>query len=246
MADFDCWDAYTTFESAVKRKERYFRAPDTDSFLRQVLESSGSRQKVIPADHILWRAQLGSCLDYIEQDSEKLPYFTHLPLERMKPLGHSAAEGRVNPKGIPYLYLATDANTAMSEVRPWIGKRISVGRFRTVRELRVIDCSIEHSEDYTCYLEEPQPAERERAVWRDIDRSFSEPVTADDMSADYVPTQVLAEFFKCNGFDGVVYKSLLGGGFNIALFDLSAANIIDCSLQIARRVSFEFGEAGKP
>lgn len=39
----------------------------------------------------------------------------------MKPLSNSASEGRANPKGIPYLYVATDKETAMSEVRPSLG-----------------------------------------------------------------------------------------------------------------------------
>lgn len=246
MADFPSWQAYSTFAFSVKRNERYFRAPEIDDFLRLVLETSDNRQKIIPAGSIFWRAQLGHGWHIIEQEGQEFEDVAPHPQERMKPLSYSAAEGRVNPKGIPCLYLATDANTAMSEVRPWLGKHVSVGQFKTMRELRVIDCSVEHSEDYTFYFEEPPPTERERAVWRDIDRSFSEPVPQDDATADYAPTQVLAEYFKRNGFDGVVYKSLLGEGFNIALFDLSAAEIINCSLHLTRRVQFQFNEASNP
>src|ERR1039458_6332974 len=36
----------------------------------------------------------------------------------MKPKPEKAKEGRVNPKGIPCLHLATHEDTAMSEVRP--------------------------------------------------------------------------------------------------------------------------------
>lgn len=246
MADFPSWQAYATFAFAVKRKERYFRTPEIEEFLEVVVESSLNRQKVIPKDRIYWRAQLGHEWRVVKQNSEEFDEVTAYPPERMKPLSHSASEGRVNPKGIPCLYLATDSNTAMSEVRPWLGKYVSVGQFKTMKDLRVIDCSVEHSQSFTFYFEEPLPLERERAVWRDIDRSFSEPVTGDDTSADYVPTQVLAEYFKRSGFDGVVYKSLLGDGFNIALFDLSAAEIINCSLQQARSVSFKFDEVANP
>ena len=45
---------------------------------------------------------------------------------RMKPLVNKAIEGRINPKGIPYLYLSTKKETAMSEVRPWIGAAIAL------------------------------------------------------------------------------------------------------------------------
>lgn len=246
MADFPSWQSYATFAFSVKRKERYFRAPEIEGFLRLVLETSGNRQKLISTGQIFWRAQLGHGSRIVVQDSQKFEDVAPHPQDRMKPLNHSATDGRVNPKGIPCLYLATDANTAMSEVRPWLGKYISLGQFKVMRDLRVIDCSVEHSEGYTFYFEEPSPIERERAVWREIDRSFSEPVNQDDATADYAPTQVLAEFFKRSGFDGIVYKSLLGGGFNVALFDLSAAEIINCSLHITRRVSFQFDETANP
>jgi hypothetical protein len=57
----------------------------------------------------------------------------------MKPPNNMAREGRVNPKGIPCLYLADERNTAMAETRPWLGSYISLGEFKTVRGLRVID-----------------------------------------------------------------------------------------------------------
>jgi hypothetical protein len=41
------------------------------------------------------------------------------------------------------------------------------------------------------------------AVWKDIDRALAQPVTDDHDTADYVPTQVLAEAFREHGFDGV-------------------------------------------
>ena len=47
----------------------------------------------------------------------------------MKPLGGRATDGRANPRGIPCLYLATTKETAMSEVRPWIGSYVSAGQF---------------------------------------------------------------------------------------------------------------------
>ena len=71
--------------------------------------------------------------------------------DRMRPISHSATEGRANQagrqalddaKGIPYLYLSTDKETAMAEVRPSVGNYISVGQFgKTLKPLSLIDCS---------------------------------------------------------------------------------------------------------
>ncbi|MFZ0569740.1 MAG: RES domain-containing protein [Rhodomicrobium sp.] len=44
----------------------------------------------------------------------------------MKPIPNWLSEGRANPRGIPYLYLASTRDTALAEVRPWIGSHITV------------------------------------------------------------------------------------------------------------------------
>jgi RES domain-containing protein len=164
----------------------------------------------------------------------------------MKPPADRAQEGRVNPKGIPCLYLATMRETAISEVRPWLGTLVSVAQFRTTRPLRIVDCSVHHARQ-PLFLEEPSEADREQAVWAHIDRAFSEPTTRSDDTADYVATQILAELFRREGYDGVAYKSAFGEqGFNIALFDLEAAELLNCGLYKIDSLNYRFSEADNP
>lgn len=135
----------------------------------------------------------------------------------------------------------------MAEVRPWIRSYISVGLFKILKDLVLVNCSVEHASVIKfIYLEEPSPAEREKAVWAHIDQAFSEPVTPDESSADYAPTQILAEAFRSHGYDGVIYKSLLGKGFNVALFDINAADLVNCFLYEAKSIAFQFEEAANP
>jgi hypothetical protein len=61
-----------------------------------------------------------------------------------------------------------------------------------------------------------------------------------------VPTQILAELFKSEGYDGVGYRSSLGPGHNVALFDLDAADLIVCLLFEVKDISFKFEQAGNP
>ena len=65
----------------------------------------------------------------------------------------------------------------------------------------------------------------------------SRPVNPSDHHADYAPTQVLADEFKALGLDGVMYRSALGEGFNLALFDLDAAVLVRCGIFETRGVS---------
>ena len=213
-----------------------------------VLATSHTRKIDFPSNRFLWRAQLGDHWEEVEIDGERDTNHGPLPPARMKPLAHSPYEGRVNPKGIPCLYLTTEKETAMAEVRPWIGSYISVGQFEIVKDLMLIDCFRQQGADllHHSYMGEPDSDKRESAVWAHIDHAFSQPVSADDPTIKYIPTQILAELFRKNGFDGVVYKSLLGKGFNIALFDIDAAKLVNCFLYSAKSVAFKFEEAGNP
>jgi hypothetical protein len=160
----------------------------------------------------------------------------------MKPLMDRAIEGRANAKGIPCLYVATQIKTAIGKCRPWVGALLSVAQMKTNRELQIVNCT-SAQKGFPIYFEEPEPAEREQAVWRDIDRAFAEPVTRTDDTADYAPTQILAELFQETGADGVGYRSALGAGNNLALFDLACADVINGQLYKVDKLDIGFREA---
>ena len=85
------------------------------------------------------------------------------------------------------------------------------------------------------------------AVRTEIDQAFSKPVTSLDDTADYAPTQIIAELFKNNGCDGIAYKSLFGDdGYNIALFDPSDAELTYCCLHEVKTIDFSFKQADDP
>jgi hypothetical protein len=61
--------------------------------------------------------------------------------ERMVPQAEFVGDGRVNPRGIPCLYLASTKEAAMAEVRPWVGSYISLAQFKIMRDVVVVDCT---------------------------------------------------------------------------------------------------------
>ena len=130
-------------------------------------------------------------------------------------------------------------------MRPWVNTIVSVAQLRTTRELRIINCTLDNHRN-VIYFQEPDVSERYGKVWQTIDNAFARPITVDDGTADYVPTQVLAENFREHGFDGVGYRNSLGPGHNIVLFDLESADIINCSLLTIRSLKLEYQQAGNP
>jgi hypothetical protein len=243
MKNFRSWRSYHCFEQEVKRKNRYFYDLDVKDFLQTVLETGKSREEILKDGKILWRSQLGNDWDPYHKEDK---YIGNVPCafnpKRMKPPKNTASEGRANPKGIPYLYLSTDKNTAMAEVRPWVGSCISLAQFKLLRDVTIINCSSD-DKGTTIYLKEPKPEEKIIAIWRDIDKAFSRPVTQNESIADYVPTQIIAELFKKNGFDGIAYRSSLGEGHNIVLFDLNVADLINRTLYETTKISFKFDQS---
>jgi hypothetical protein len=71
-------------------------------------------------------------------------------------------------------------------------------------------------------------------------------VTRADDTAEYAPTQIVAELFRENGLDGLGYRSALGSGHNLALFDLECADVINGQLICLDRLEIEYSQADNP
>jgi len=116
--------AYREFVSSVKLDLRYFRSGQGEKLLNAVIASHDARKIVIPQGTTWWRARLGCILeDAIIAESDKTqiwaPEDRPFPADEMgAPPANKTTEGRVNPRGISYLYLATNPKTAVAEIRP--------------------------------------------------------------------------------------------------------------------------------
>lgn len=241
MSEFKSWSSYLTFSRKCRSESRYIFDQETQKFLDTVLITSANRHRSANKGTAFCRSQIGYVLRPIYQEEihiSDVPY--PFPPERMKPLPEKAKEGRANPKGIPFLYLATDHETAMAESRPWLGAYISVGKFTLNKKIKLVDCTYSQASGFKFYFEEPDAEAKAESVWHEIGKAFSSPVTVSDDIADYIPTQIIAELFKNNGFDGIYYKSNLGKGHNFVLFDINAADLVGCSIYETKTIQFAF------
>lgn len=120
---FKSWRSYWDFESYVHNESRYHWDTDIEDFLDAIRGTSVFYRRKIEAGAIFWRAQHGYELQPehrggIHKFDVPVPY----PPSRMLPLDNLASEGRLNPKGLPCLYMATDLATCVAEMRPWPGQ----------------------------------------------------------------------------------------------------------------------------
>jgi len=139
MAGFPSWRSYQEFERSVRCDLRYVRSAESEEFLNSLLITASPRTLKLEKGLQFWRAQLGNDWREERQDDVAFQIECAFPKDRMKPRPDRASEGRVNPKGISCLYLATTKETAISEVRPWVGSHVSIGVFKLLRQLSVIN-----------------------------------------------------------------------------------------------------------
>ncbi|MEK8212589.1 RES family NAD+ phosphorylase [Paenibacillus sp. FSL L8-0463] len=131
------------------------------------------------------------------------------------PPAYLAGAGRINPVGLPFLYVADSIGTALREVHQKAGTPTTIAKCSPNRELRIIDL--------THGIEEEDKVHSFRRI---INNNFSKPVELNKTIVEYLPTQVIALYIKDQlKLDGVKYKSSVNaGGYNIVLFDESNMN----------------------
>lgn len=131
-----------------------------------------------------------------------------------------ASHGRANPAGIPYLYLGSSPDTATAEIRPHTGEVACVADF-TIPAIKAVDLRNPRKLVSPFILTDASAIAQLRADLPFLERlgeELTRPVQPAGAAIDYIPSQYLCEFIKKSGFDGVVYRSSVSDGINMALF----------------------------
>ncbi len=168
------------------------------------------------------------------------------PIEKMgAPPKRRSSHGRANPAGIPYLYLGSLPETAAAEIRPHTGEVVCVADF-TIPEIKAVDLRNPRKLVSPFILSESSAIGQLRADLPFLERlgeELTRPVQPAGAAIDYIPSQYLCEFIKKSGFDGVVYRSSVSDGINLALFDPAQAVGGTVALYNVSKVSVEVAAA---
>jgi hypothetical protein len=117
--------------------------------------------------------------------------------------------------------LATDQNTAIAEVRGWVGAQVTVATFKTNDTLRIIDLAQPTYLESPFFLKESELLTRlvDNGILNQLGETLAKPVSPHFSAVEYVPSQFLAELIKAQGYDGIKYQSAMATGCNIVLFN---------------------------
>jgi hypothetical protein len=157
-----------------------------------------------------------------------------------------AGHGRANPAGIRYLYLGSEAETAVAEIRPHTGERACVATF-AVPAIQVVDLRDPRAQVSPFMLSDADEVGQLRADLPLLERlgeELTKPVLPRGAAFEYTPSQYLCEFIKKSGFAGVLYRSSVSNGMNLALFSPETAMGIDVSVWQVERVAVEIRDLG--
>ncbi len=152
-----------------------------------------------------------------------------------------ARAGRGNPSGISYLYVSDEEATAIAEVRPYLGAKVSIAKIESQSTLRLVDVARNRkvfSPFLEPYLEEVLEAFQMLQI---LNEQLSRPIAPDDAELDYLPTQYFAEVVRDRGFDGIRYQSAVStNGTNVMVFDQNRTMVLEAKLVEIADISMRY------
>ncbi len=217
--DTNMYFTWEQFKFTVKHYNRFF---DVDGFLvekdkRKILLDNlrpfiMEYEELVPSKTVFYRARQDSSLDFDTAIIDK---------ELSPPPPNCAKTNRMSPAGISYLYVASSAETAYKECSCEDGE-IIVAEYSSNTELQIIDFSKKayissasiFSDDY----------DHDSRWYNDFLKKFaieiSKPVdkTKPDLTYEYTATQLIAEYIRALGYDGLCFNSSTGTGKSYCFF----------------------------
>lgn len=188
---FKAYNAYNEFVKKIKHENRFFIEEKFKSIFDEIIIEC---KDIVPKNKMLYRARIH---DFKDRKGKVEPYESK---DIGMPPKDKAVNGRVNPKGINYLYLSDDKDTIISEVHPREDNYITIGSFLAQKDLEVIKITSKM----------PQCIGKKTFI-----NSFISELKADFMRAlndnisdmEYFSLQCFAEYCKDKGYSGIIYPS---------------------------------------
>lgn len=134
--------------------------------------------------------------------------------------------GRANPKGVSYLYLATNPEIACAEIQPTLFDLISVAKFKLTQNIKVVN--LKHRSVKKISIQQKKVY---RDLIKEVMEAFSMPYRSTDIKK-YLISQAVTEKIKEKDFDGIMYGSMNAMSnpgeisYNLVLFDKEKASCI--------------------
>jgi hypothetical protein len=207
---------WNEFKEAVKHGNRFFdihKNLSRETMLDLFTGFFERMEKVIPKGTEMLRARANP-KGLFNKDWKRQT------LECGPPPPQVAISLRMSPDGISYFYGAEDEITCVKEIRSSSEASVLIGKFQTRRDLKLINLG------HVSMIGRPSifssNYDHDMNWAHDFLKSFSQeiskPVDEKEAAIEYIPTQIISEYIRLKGYDGVMYKSSLTRKINYTLF----------------------------
>ncbi|WRP05655.1 RES domain-containing protein [Rossellomorea aquimaris] len=213
---------WETFKKELKQTNRFFPNTHAEVFNNNFEDVLQKRQTYLAKGLTLYRARLGV------QPKEKM----------LAPPPDLARPGRANPSGISYLYCANDEPSCVAEIRPWKGAKITVAQIELQKELLVMDLNKGQLSPFL--FDSPYEVLEIDKLLTYFSEELSTPVEPDKSESEYLPTQYITELIKSKGYDGILFKSAMGKGFNVVIFNNNKVKVKDTRILKVNNIAYEY------
>jgi hypothetical protein len=218
------------------RKENYFNLEDDISAILEEYKDVASLP--LKENMVLYRARVG-----FKEKKRSLSWgfdteFHFTPYKGSEidaPPPHMATSGRINRAGVSFLYCATEKYTAISEVRPHPGDRVSLAKFQLNSDAKVFDLS---STQILRFFDNDEKLDKFIPL-NTLGVLINETIPPSERIR-YSITQLIADCIRKLGFDGIAFNSTVGNGKNIVLFDQVKASQDESSAEVVNVESVKY------
>ena len=173
------------------------RNPKDDDVLELLQDAVTNPTLIVKSGSLFFRCRVIHELDMINNEP---PFWGFGEGGSFVPDKMHTRDMRANYRYIPYLYCATHPYVAVCEMRPRIGAVLNLATIEAQTELKLFDL---------VDFEDRKMSSVKRNLISDLAELFSKPVSEDDDTTLYIPTQYIAEYIKNLGYDGITYRSSL-------------------------------------
>lgn len=200
--------SWENFSKTIKNINRFHVSDVNLDILRDVLNAESLNLTIPCGTTELYRARISG------ENPLAISEMGPPPIDKVTP-------GRANSRGIPCLYVAEDVETTFHEIRARDLDYVSVGNFKCVEELNMVDLTgLDHISPFSMPTFSMEWFSINMSILIKISEEIAKPLRRTDSELDYLPSQYIADFIKSLGFDGMRYKSTLHmGGINEAIFN---------------------------
>lgn len=207
------WEAmWRNLETSIKSEARFFNQTAT-----QVLDDVFNNiddLKTHTGSPVIVMAGPKTTIEYLyrarvhEDDASLQKTLSSPDTELAPPPSCLATAGRMNPRGISCFYGALEKPTAISEVRPFVGSYVVVGKFEIIRPLKFVDISAlrDIRAHGSLFDSDYYRAEQQAIFLENLSNQISRPIQPHEAELEYLTTQLVAEYLGVK-WDGIIFPS---------------------------------------